>query len=929
MNIMIKKILIIAFSALSLVIITRCASTKHAVTGDPSGRTPSAEREFRAAWVATVANANWPSKPGLPVEEQKKEAIQLLDLLYKNNFNAVIFQVRPQCDALYYSELEPWSYYLTGKQGKAPDPYYDPLEFWIKEAHDRGIELHAWLNPYRAHHIAGGEVTESSIVKKRPDLVVKLEKGYWWMEPTKQSTQDQTYNVVMDLVRRYDLDGIHFDDYFYPYPEYNNGKDFPDDESWQAYLKKGGKLSRGDWRRESVNTLIQRIYKGIKAEKPYVKFGLSPFGIWSPYNPPAISGFDQHNILYADARKWLNEGWIDYYSPQLYWQINQLPQSYPLLLGWWNSENKKGRHLWPGISLSIQPVPKLIDETINQIMIARGMLPRSPGVVHWSIGTLAYSPSLAKAISDGPYKKKALVPPSPWLDKKPPVAPDVDISPDKDILKVSWNHKDKVDIARWVIYYKHGPLWNYDIHGNSTVSDSIPAFIVNLTLLNRADPLTAMKAEDVLIPLDSIAVSAIDHFGNESLLTYKAVSGISFSDAPSLEIFMEKFGSGKKKPAFPVPSVTPGIDVLVQDQLDLIKGKRVGLITNPSAVGSDLRSSIDILAGTPGVNLVALFGAEHGVRGALQGKIIQEGEPDPGTGIPVYSMYGDSFAPKKEWIENLDALIFDIQGVGSAWYTFKYSMSFAMQACARAGIPFIVLDRPNPLGGRVVEGPILDTFSIFRHPLPLRHGMTYGELATMWNETEGYGANLTVIKMKGWRRSMTWDETGLLWVMPSPNMGTLETALVYPGQCLFERTNISEGRGTTKPFLMTGSPWIDAGKAAEDLNSRGIKGAVFRPVHFIPENSDTGSNPRGKPWNKMSHGVEVMVTDPGTFRSVEAAVHTFDAYRKTSPDSLVWSPPAAIKRLEEPGMTVEEIIKACQDQVIEFLKVREKYLLYR
>jgi uncharacterized protein YbbC (DUF1343 family) len=224
---------------------------------------------------------------------------------------------------------------------------------------------------------------------------------------------------------------------------------------------------------------------------------------------------------------------------------------------------------------------------------------------------------------------------------------------------------------------------------------------------------------------------------------------------------------------------------------------------------------------------------------------------------------------------------------------------------------------------------MLDTFRIFRHPLPLRHGMTYGELATMWNETEGFGANLTVVKMKGWRRNMLWDETGLLWVMPSPNMGTLETAIVYPGQCLFERTNISEGRGTTKPFLLTGSTWIDAEKAAKDLNSRGIKGAFFRPVYFIPESSRTSSNPRGKPWNKMSGGVEIMLTDPRTYRSVETAVNIFDVYRKINPDSLNWSPPPIIKRLEEPGMTVEQVVKACQDDVSEFMKIRGKFLLYR
>ena len=927
---MCKKAYLIVISSLLLFTLTKCISTRMIVTGDPSGRTPNAEREFRAAWIATVANINWPSKPGIPVDEQKKEAIKLLDLLHENNFNAVILQVRPQCDALYKSNLEPWSYYLTGEQGKAPTPYYDPLEFWVEEAHKRGLELHAWLNPYRAHHRAGAELTDASIVKKRPDLVVKLETGYWWLDPSKQGTQDHTYDVVMDIIKRYDVDGIHFDDYFYPYPSYNNNKDFPDDESWQSYQTAGGKLSRGDWRRESVNTFIKRLYKGIKAEKSHVKFGLSPFGIYRPYNPPAIAlGFDQYDQLYADARLWLNKGWIDYFTPQLYWPINRLSLSFPVLLGWWDNENKKGRHIWPGINIGRKKGYEAIDETINQIMITRGMLTKSSGIVHWSIGPLVSSPELVKAISDGPYKKQALVPPSPWLEKKAPVPPKVNISIEKDTLRISWSHKNLDDIARWVVYYKHGSFWDHNIHGNSTSSDNIPGFIINRTYLDKADPQSIKNLKDVLIPVDSIAVSAVDRYGNESSLTQIAISNLSFEDAPSLQEVLSKYAFKKKKQAFKTPLVKPGIDVLVADHLDLIKNKKVGLITNPSAIGSDLRSSIDILAGTPGVKLVALFGAEHGVRGAKQGRIIQDGELDPQTGIPVYSMYGDSYAPKKEWIKNLDVLIFDIQGVGSAWYTFKYSMSFAMEACAKAEIPFIVLDRPNPLGGMIIEGPNLDMGRIFRHPLPLRHGMTYGELATMWNETEGFGADLTVIKMKGWRRSMTWDETGLFWIMPSPNMGTLETAIVYPGQCLFERMNISEARGTTKPFLMTGSSWVDAEKAANDLNSRGIKGAVFRPVYFIPKKANPGSNPRGKPWNKMSGGVEIMLTDYRAYRSVETAVHIIDAYRKTNPDSLIWSPPRVIKRLEEPGITVEQVIEACQNEVKEFLEIRKKYLLYR
>ncbi len=384
-----------------------------------------------------------------------------------------------------------------------------------------------------------------------------------------------------------------------------------------------------------------------------------------------------------------------------------------------------------------------------------------------------------------------------------------------------------------------------------------------------------------------------------------------------------------KKP----PVVRLGIEVLVEDRLDLIRGKRVGLITNPSAVSSDLRSDIDVLAGTPGVNLVALFGAEHGVRGARQGRIDQEGEPDPLTGIPVYSIFGENRAPKREWLKKLDVLIFDIQGVGTPWYTFKYSMFLSMKACAEAGIPYIVLDRPNPLGGEVVEGPFLNFWYVLKDPLPLRHAMTYGELATMWNETDKVGADLTVIKMKGWKRSMLWDDTGLFWVMPSPNMDTFETCVVYPGQCLFERMNISEARGTTKPFLITGAPWINGIEAAKDLNSRNIPGAVFRPVSFIPQrfvspSAQGRSRPYTKPWNEMCSGVEIMLTDYKAYRSVEAAVHIIDAYRKTCPDSLVWFPPEPLKDLDKPGMTVEQVVNSYKKETDEWKAMSRKYYLY-
>lgn len=461
---------------------------------------PSIMREFRAAWVATVANINWPSKPGLSTIDQQAEAIKLLDTLKNNNFNAVIFQIRPQADALYQSDIEPWSYYLTGQQGKAPEPYYDPLRFWTKEAHDRGIEMHVWLNPYRAHHSTKGELSENSIILTNPELVVKLKDGQYWMDPAQKGTQDRSSAVVMDLVKRYDIDGVHFDDYFYPYDSYNGGEDFPDDVSWKKYQNDGGKLTRGDWRRESVNTFIQRIYQEIKSEKPHVKFGLSPFGIWKSGYPDFTTGYDQYNKLYADAKLWLNEGWIDYFTPQLYWKINQIPQSFPVLLGWWESENTKNRHLWPGINIGLGGDEKNSDEVINQIMITRGMLPDSKGAVHWSIGPLLKYPNLSKALLDGPYKNQALVPESPWLDSKIPTAPIVIFQTLLNKLNVTWTHENKLDVFRWVVYYRYnnGP-WQYKILSKNESSVELPKV-----------------QEESKATITHIAVTAVNRTGNES-----------------------------------------------------------------------------------------------------------------------------------------------------------------------------------------------------------------------------------------------------------------------------------------------------------------------------------------------------------------------------------------------------------------------------
>jgi len=469
-------------------------------------------REFRAAWIATVDNIDWPSRPGLSSYEQQAEAIELLDFLKRNQFNAIIFQVRPQADALYKSKFEPWSYFLTGEQGVPPDPYYDPLSFWIEEAHKRGLELHAWLNPYRAHHVKGKTISQESIIKKNPEMVYQLEEGYWWMDPSLKATQDKTTEVVMDIVKRYDVDGIHFDDYFYPYPSYNGGKDFPDDKSWNAYVNSGGTLSRSDWRRNGVNNLIERLYKEIKAEKKYVKFGLSPFGIYRPGFPSTVVGFDQYEKLYADAKLWLNKGWIDYLAPQLYWPINKEGQRFPELLTWWQSENTLQRHLWPGINVVTKnPTSFTNQEVVDEILLTHKIVPKSEGVIHWNISSLRNNPKLADVLLEGPYKQEALIPSSSWLDTKLPDAPEVSITKESELVNIKWKQKYHNDIIfKWVVYYQYENTWKYKI----CMLDEI-----SISLKKKMKDDTGSE-----IILKNIIITAVNRFGNESKQTVIPIS---------------------------------------------------------------------------------------------------------------------------------------------------------------------------------------------------------------------------------------------------------------------------------------------------------------------------------------------------------------------------------------------------------------------
>ena len=454
---------------------------------------PTVVEEFRAAWIASVANINWPSEMGLSVDEQQQQAINLLDAISAANMNAVILQIRPQADALYDSPYEPWSYYLTGTQGTPPEPFYDPLAFWVEQAHLRGLELHAWINPYRAHHMDGGPVSEHSIVQRMTDNIYRLKNDMYWMDPTQPEVVAHSLNVIKDIVSRYDIDGLHYDDYFYPYPSYNDGEDFPDHENYQHYVTQGGELSKADWRRAAVDDFVQQIYVSVKAIKPHVKVGISPFGIWRPNYPESIRGFDQYEQLYADAKLWLNEGWLDYYTPQLYWNISKIPQSFPILLAWWESQNTQQRHLWPGMSSNKAATQAGQTEVINQIMVSRAIQKTSSGHVFWNVKTVADNPDFALLLANHVYNNQALVPASPWLDNEPPDPPTVSMTERDNALIVTWRGADEAAF-RWVIYSYTASGWRYDI---------VPGHVDNY----RFDDAKAIQ---------QVAVIAVDRTGQQS-----------------------------------------------------------------------------------------------------------------------------------------------------------------------------------------------------------------------------------------------------------------------------------------------------------------------------------------------------------------------------------------------------------------------------
>jgi uncharacterized lipoprotein YddW (UPF0748 family) len=496
---------------LLLALIQMGCSLTHPVNGIAPPHTP---REFRAAWVATVGNIDWPSRPGLTSDAQRREVLAILDGAKALNLNAVIVQVRTACDALYPSRLEPWSAFLTGTQGKAPDPYYDPLAFWVSEAHRRGIELHAWFNPFRAAVPSyKGPPAGSHISQERPDLV-KTFSEFLWLDPGEPAARDDSIRVILDVVRRYDIDGVHIDDYFYPYPK--KGIEFPDDPSFARYTRAGGTLPRADWRRANLNAFIERLYRGIKYTKPWVKFGISPFGIYRPGEPAGVRGFDQYNGLFADVKLWFNRGWCDYLSPQLYWKIDS-PQPFAKLLAWWALQNGYGRHLWPGLYTSRvvarsashpTTAPATVArrsanawtarEILDQIAMVRAQI-SAPGEVHFSMKAfLADRGAIDESLRDGPYAEPALVPGSPWLGGGRPSAPSVAARGAGSAITVTWRRAWFANRPwMWVASARYGGVWR---------SQPLPQSVTTFTW--PASPLHGAP--------DAVAVTAVDRVGNES-----------------------------------------------------------------------------------------------------------------------------------------------------------------------------------------------------------------------------------------------------------------------------------------------------------------------------------------------------------------------------------------------------------------------------
>ena len=382
--------------------------------------------------------------------------------------------------------------------------------------------------------------------------------------------------------------------------------------------------------------------------------------------------------------------------------------------------------------------------------------------------------------------------------------------------------------------------------------------------------------------------------------------------------------------------VVLGNERIFSDARHLIAGKRVGLITNPSGVNARAQTTADLLHQADDVQLTALFGPEHGVRGVAPDGVAVPSSRDEKTDVPLYSLYGDRREPDEAMLKDIDVMLIDLQDVGVRFYTYLYTMSLSMSACARHGVRFVVLDRPNPIGGSRVEGNILDpAFASFvgLFPIPIRYGLTMGEIAGLFNDQFALDVDLQVVELKNWRRSSWWDETGLPWIPPSPNMRTLDTAILYPGMCFLEGTNVSEGRGTERPFEQVGAPFIHGEALAHRLNSLNLPGVSFQSIAFQPT--------EGKHAGADCKGVCVQVADRELLQPIDVGLEVVAAIRTLCPDDFAWHIPDGgihnfdrlagtdqLRHAIDAGTPVAELVAGWQEQLQPFIEIRKRYLLY-
>lgn len=457
---------------------------------------PRIQREFRGLWVATVGNIDWPSKPGLPVFQQKAEFIAILNSAAQMRLNAIILQVRPACDAFYASTFDPWSEYLTGQMGRPPEPFYDPLAFAVEEAHRRGMELHAWFNPFRVRQApVKHPISPNHISRTQPGIVRSIGGNLLWLDPGSKTARDYASSVILDVTRRYDIDGVHLDDYFYPYPDKSRPGAFPDDATWSQYVRSGGSLTRDDWRRKNVDDFVQQLYFSIKREKSWVKFGISPFGIWRPGNPSQITGLDSYAAIYADSRKWLTQGWVDYFSPQLYWPIKPAAQSYPVLLKWWSEQNPLQRHLWPGNDVARAVLRSETRELANQVRLTR-LQRGASGNIFWNASTLMNQETRKPiALVRDMFSEPALIPGLSWQKSSPPSRPKLNLTRNSRELSVSWALEGGQPARSWVVQTLSRGRWSTKIVGT-------------------AESVASWKGASRKIAPEAIAVTAVNHFGS-------------------------------------------------------------------------------------------------------------------------------------------------------------------------------------------------------------------------------------------------------------------------------------------------------------------------------------------------------------------------------------------------------------------------------